>query len=153
MPALALSGAYGNLAYTYDAVGNRLTHTRNGAQSTYTYSPHSNQLGSVNSHQQFRFFMYDAAGNPAQFTTANFNDQTHTYSAANRLISVSEKGHIIASYQYNALGQRIYRATQNGHIERYFYNEDGQLIQVINGNNQTLREYIYWGSQRVALVK
>lgn len=150
---ISADGAYGNLAYSYDAVGNRLTHTRNGATSTYTYDINSNQLDSVTANNQFRFFMYDAAGNPLQFTTANYVDQTHNYNAANRLTSIDASGENVVSYQYNALGQRIYRATNSSAVERYFYDENGQLISVTSASGETLREYIYWGSQRVALVK
>jgi len=41
------AGAYGSLGYTYDSVGNRLSHSFDGSPTTYAYAAGGNQLVSV----------------------------------------------------------------------------------------------------------
>jgi len=53
---------------------------------------------------------------------------------------------------YNPLGQRVLKTLANGSKEIYHYDESGQLIAVLDCTGTTLREYIYWGNQQIALV-
>ncbi|MDO8344562.1 MAG: RHS repeat-associated core domain-containing protein [Cellvibrio sp.] len=59
---------------------------------------------------------------------------------------------LAASYSYNPLGQRTVKTLANGTKEIYHYDEAGHLISVTDGTGATLREYIYWGDQQIALV-
>ncbi len=149
---ITAAGGYGNLGYSYDAVGNRLTETRNGVSDTYTYQTTSNRLTGITRATGNRSFTYDAAGNPTQRTAADNSNQTFNFNNANRLSSVNVNGALAATYTYNPLGQRVVKTLANGSKEIYHYDEAGQLIAVTDAAGTTVREYIYWGSQQVALV-
>ncbi len=77
-------GPLGDLAWTYDRLGNRLTETRDGVVDTYTYAANaamgnsarleSIALGAGGTHT----FAYDAAGNQTQVDAAgNVIDRTY----------------------------------------------------------------------------
>ncbi|MBK8186221.1 MAG: RHS repeat protein [Cellvibrio sp.] len=145
-------GGYGNLIYTYDAVGNRLSETKNGATDTYQYATNSNQLFSVTRNSGNRSFTYDAAGNPTQRTSDDNKSHSNSFNNANRLSSVNVDGALAATYTYNPLGQRVMKTLANGTKEIYHYDEAGQLIAVTDGAGVTTREYIYWGNQLIGFV-
>lgn len=149
---ITANGGYGNLSYGYDAVGNRLSETRNGASDTYQYESTSNRLTGITRASGNRNFTYDAAGNPVQRTADDNSTQTYSFNKANRLSSVSVNGTQAATYTYNPLGQRVLKTLANGSKEIYHYDESGQLVAVLDGAGVTLREYIYWGNQQIALV-
>lgn len=149
---ITAAGGYGNLGYGYDAVGNRLSETRNGVSDTYAYQTTSNRLMGITRTTGNRTFAYDAAGNPTQRTAADNSNQTFTFNKANRLNSVNVNGALAATYTYNPLGQRVIKTLANGSKEIFHYDEAGQLITVTDGAGATLREYLYWGNQQIALV-
>ncbi len=149
---ITASGGYGNLGYSYDAVGNRQSEIRNGSTDTYTYPSTSNRLQQIVRTSGNRSFTYDAAGNPQQRTADDNSSQTFTFNKANRLETASVNGSLAATYTYNPLGQRVMKTLANGTKEIYHYDEAGQLIVVVDGTGTTLREYIYWGNQQIALV-
>lgn len=149
---ITASGGYGSLGYTYDSVGNRLSETRNGAAANYSYATTSNRLTSITRTSGNRNFTYDAAGNPQQYTADNNSAQTFTFNKANRLTTVNVSGSLAATYTYNPLGQRVMKTLANGSKEIYHYNLSGQLVAVTDAAGVTLREYIYWGGQQVAMV-
>ncbi|MDO8336431.1 MAG: RHS repeat-associated core domain-containing protein, partial [Candidatus Saccharibacteria bacterium] len=149
---ITANGGYGNLGYGYDAVGNRLSETRNGSSDIYQYETTSNRLTGITRASGNRNFTYDAAGNPIQRTADDNSAQTYSFNKANRLGSVSVNGTQTATYTYNPLGQRVLKTLANGSKEIYHYDESGQLIAVLDGAGVTLREYIYWGNQQIALV-
>ena len=149
---ITASGSYGNLDYTYDAVGNRLTETHNSATENYAYPATNNKLSGITRSSGNRNFAYDAAGNPQQRTADDNSIQTLTFNKANRLETVSVNGSLAATYTYNPLGQRVVKLLANGTREISHYDETGQLIAVTDGTGTSLREYIYWGSQQIALI-
>ena len=144
---VSAEGGYGQLDYLYDAVGNRLSETRNGTTDAYTYENESNRLEGITATSGNRTFTYDATGNRI---TQNGNT-TYTYNHANRLIRVSVNG-VITQYSYNPLGQRVQKTLANGQQEHYHYDESGQLLAVHDATGTVQREYVYWGSQQIALV-
>jgi RHS repeat-associated protein len=149
---ITANGGYGNLGYGYDAVGNRLSETRNGTSDTYQYEATSNRLTGIARANGNRNFTYDAAGNPIQRTAHNNSTQTYSFNKANRLSSVNVNGTQAATYTYNPLGQRELKTLANGNKEIYHYDEAGHLISVTDGVGATVREYIYWGNQQIALA-
>lgn len=149
---ITASGGYGNLIYDYDAVGNRLSEIRNGSSDIYQYETTSNRLSGITRASGNRNFTYDSAGNPVQRTADDNSEQNFTFNNANRLSSVSVNGTQTATYTYNPLGQRVVKTLSNGNKEIYHYDESGQLIAVTDGTGATLREYIYWGNQQIALI-
>lgn len=145
-------GVYGRLGYLYDDVGNRLSETRDQVTDAYDYSPDSNRLTLVQQAEGTRDFEYDAAGNMTRAVTATGDVHTYTYNAAGRLSSVAINGEAAAQYRYNPFGQRVSKMLASGTTELYHYDEQGQLLAVTDATGNTQREYLYWGSQQVALV-
>ncbi len=149
---ITASGGYGNLGYSYDAVGNRLSETRNGVADNYIYENNNNRLQQVTRSIGNRSFTYDATGNLLQRTADDNSTQNLTFNKANRLASVNVNGALAATYIYNPLGQRSVKTLANGNKEIYHYDLNGNLLSVSDGNYVTLREYIYWGNQQVAFM-
>ena len=149
---ISANGGYGNLGYSYDAIGNRLTASTNGSTDTYSYPATSNRLAAITRANGNRNFAYDAAGNPTQRTGDDNSTQAFSFDATNRMAAVSVNGTATASYTYNPLGQRVVKTLASGAKEIYHYDEAGQLITVTDGTGASLREYVYWGSQQIALA-
>jgi RHS repeat-associated protein len=109
-------------AYTYDAVGNRLTQDSSvlGLSSpvSYTYDI-ANRLTDVNGVA----YTYDANGN-----LLNDGLNTYAYDSANRLTSVNGAG----SYTYNGMGDRL---SQNG--VNYTLDLNTGLTQVLSDGTTT----------------
>jgi RHS repeat-associated protein len=83
-----------NDSYTYDLNGNRdSTGYTTGAGNEMTNSPGVT-------------YTYDNVGNMISATTTS-GTTTYTYDYENRLTNVTENGTVVATYTYNALGQRI----------------------------------------------
>lgn len=85
--------------YTYDATGNRLSEVDAGGTTSYAYPANSHRLASVGGIAR----AYDAAGN-----TSQAGSDIYAYNAANRLGSVSRSGSVVATYAYNAKGERVW---------------------------------------------
>ena len=149
---ISASGGYGDLAYTYDAVGNRLSETRNGTTDNYVYASTNNHLQQITRAAGNRNFTYDAAGNPQTRTADDNRTQAFVFNNANRASSISVDGSMAATYVYNPLGQRVSKTLANAEKEIYHYDEAGQLIAVTDASGATRREYIYWGSQQIAFT-
>ncbi|MBT3056560.1 MAG: RHS repeat protein [Candidatus Thiodiazotropha sp. (ex Codakia orbicularis)] len=138
------NGAYGDITYTYDATGNRLSLTLDGSTETYSYVPSSHRLqqilGSVTDDRT-----YDTAGNTLQSLIGSY-----TYDDTNRMVSFSKTG-TTATYAYNGKGERISKNV-DGNITRFRYGPAGQLLGEYDQNGQAIREYITLEGQPVALV-
>ena len=154
-------GIYGLLGYTYDAVGNRLTHSHDDGTAlhhdTYSYATDSHRLLGIsrltdNQPTGTRSFTYDNTGNRLTGTTEDGSTQTHTYNHANRMDSVSVDSTAAATYAYNPLGQRVSKTLSNNTQEIYDYDEAGQLISVTDANGNPQWEYIYFNNQPVAFI-
>ena len=129
------------VTYSYDAVGNRLTESQSGVTQTHTYDTNNNRL----THQSGIQISYDSAGNPLNNGLAT---QTYTYNAANRQNTVTENSQVIATYTYNALGQRTNKVTTTQDID-FVYDLAGRLLgEYVNG--VVFREYVYADGQLLA---
>jgi RHS repeat-associated protein len=94
-------GGYGELRYSYDAAGNRLSRTRNGIAEPYTYAADSHHLlQSVDGGT--RNYRYDANGNTTDNTDFGF-----IYGDHDRLTAVTQAGTPLATYTYNGRGERV----------------------------------------------
>ena len=123
-------------AYTYDAVGNRLTETAKDETNQYTYDA-ANRLASVNG----LTYTYDANGNLLADGT-----KTYTYNYANRLTQVVI-GADTYQYNYNGLGDRL-QSILNGTATSYSLDLNSGLTQVLADGINT---YSY-GFNRIAQV-
>jgi RHS repeat-associated protein len=104
-------------AFTYDAVGNRLSDTA----KQYAYNT-GNQLTAAGSIS----FGYDATGN----TTAS-NQWSYTWDAAGRMTSATD-GTTLASFTYDPFGRRIGK-TVNGVTTNYVYDNADIIASITNG--------------------
>jgi RHS repeat-associated protein len=152
------TGDYGSLDYSYDPVGNRLSRNhQNGTDiltESYSYAATGNRLITVNSNDNGvtdqRQFSYDDHGNPIAIS-ATTSTLTSIYNHANRLASVSKSG-VTTSYTYNALGQRVSKATGGQSAIHYLYNEAGQLLGEYNVNGQPITQYVWLDGQPLAQI-
>ena len=111
-----------NFAYTYDAMGNRLSETENGVTTTYTYN-NLNQIVSANGFT----YRYDANGNLLED-----EERIYTWTADNRVASEKLKSTgQLWEYAYDAMGNRI-SSTTNGVTTTW----------TVDGNGNVLAEYV-----------
>jgi RHS repeat-associated protein len=140
------SGA--NQGILWDKTGNRISHTVNGATSTYNTPLSSNRLSSI-SGATSRSFGYDAAGH-GNIVSDSLSGRSYTYDAFNRKRTVSTTSGVVGSYDSNALNQRV-RKTAGSSTTRFFYGPDGKMLQESNGATAT--NYLWLDSELIAFVR
>jgi len=108
-------------AYAYDAVGNRLTLTKDGTTYTYTYNTNDNdKLASISGGGKSAGFAYDANGNIISVSGDLLGVWSSlVYDDENQLTEANRPGGR-DTYEYNVLGQRL-RSTIAGYVTRYIY--------------------------------
>ena len=147
------TGAYGDIDYTYDTVGNRLSRTHfNGASTiseTYSTASSSNRLLSVSKDDNgiltTRSLGYSAVGAIDSDTRFDGTVRSLSYNNRNRLSSVSDGSGLLGSYTYNALGQRVVKLNGSG-LTHYHYDFGGRLIAESDPLGNVVREYIFDGA-------
>jgi RHS repeat-associated protein len=130
----AIDGSY--FAYTYDAVGNKLSDTTLAGTTVYTYDV-ANRLTNLSGGISYT---WDANGNLLD----DGRGVTYTYDAANRLIATNGSD---TGYTYNGLGDRVGQVA-GGSAVTYTLDLAAGLTQVLADGTLT---YLY-GNGRVAQV-
>jgi RHS repeat-associated protein len=156
VPALNATYGYDNLGrlitytgfpasqnYTYDANGNRTSVTVGANTYPYTIASTSNRLTSTSGPPPAKTHSYDSTGNLVSWSSGT----AFTYSARNRLKTVTATS-LSMNLRYNALGQRVIKATSAG-VRRFVYDEAGHLLGEYSGA-AALQEYVYLGDVPVA---
>jgi len=120
-------------SFTYDDVGNMLTKTIDGIDTSYVYNE-NDQLTTQGS----KTFTYDANGNLVSDT-----DNTYEYDDKNRLTTVTTSTQTV-EYSYDANDNRIAKITSNG-TTTYLIDANTPYAQVITESkaNGTTVEYTY----------
>ena len=137
----------GDVAYTYDAAGNRMTRTENGETITYTLGvgdrlvsygraastmpPHSGE------------YFYDTAGNVTHIERDGSPTLDLTWNSQYQLVSVSTNGIFAEGYTYDALSRRVSTTTLDG-TTRHIYDDNWQVIADINEDGSVVASYT-WG--------
>jgi RHS repeat-associated protein len=111
----------GNESYTYDAAGNRAT---SHLSASYGYAA-VNKLTSTAS----ATYTYDNNGNMLTRTDGS-GTRNFTWDSENRLKQVTLPGGPTVTYNYDALGRRVQRATSAGADERFVYDEQDVLLDL-----------------------
>jgi len=88
---------------------------------------------------------YDANGN-----TITDGSRTFAYDRHNRLVSITQGAETLAEYAYDFQGRRV-KKTVGGMTTSYVYDAANNLIAEIAGDGTPLRDYIYLGSEPVAM--
>ena len=136
-------GEYGNLSFSYDAVGNRLTKFAGPAMTDYVYGTDSNRLNEI--HDDFYdVWTYDARGNLDSTPTGAF-----TYDDTNRLVAFHRPG-LTVRYGYNGRGERVFK--DNGTDVTHFVYADRRLIGEYTDTGIPIREYVYLADDPVAVI-
>ncbi|OYV75180.1 MAG: hypothetical protein B7Z74_01370, partial [Deltaproteobacteria bacterium 21-66-5] len=157
---LTASGPYGDLAFAYDADGNRTSRSftqrfgRSGRTRTrtesYAYGAASNMLQSVSGAQNLQYG-YLSNGDLATETGGEVS-RSFSYDARNRLSSLINQGMSARTTDYatNALGERVQKSGgDDDDGTDFIYDEQGRLIAE-GHDGHVSREYIYLGSLPVA---
>jgi RHS repeat-associated protein len=139
---------YGAIDYQYDASHNRTAKnsTLNSLtdNESYQYQTSSNILASKTAGNVINY-QYDANG--------NMTDNGHyqfSYGDNNRLKTVTQTNQIIASYTYNAQGQRVQKTTQTD-TTYYLYGLQGELIAEVDTAGQLTKSYLFANGQLLAV--
>lgn len=129
---------------TYNSTGDRLSKTGSGlATGTYNYNPNTHQLTATGNAAR----TVDADGNTTAISEAS-STYGFGFSDRNRLTVAQLAGNTIATYNYNALDQRIGKIVSST-TERYDFDEDSQML---GEYGQTKRDYIWMDGIPVANV-
>ena len=124
-------------SFTYDALGNRLDSTQNGAAQFNA----GNQLLD-DAHFTYQ---YDANGNLTRKTAkADGEFTTYAYDAENHLIQVVLPTGTTVHYRYDALGRRIEKVVVNGTttVTQYVYDHEDILLER-DGNHAIIARYTH----------
>lgn len=99
----------GDVAYAYDAAGNRMTRTEAGETITYTLG-----VGDRLASWTGGAYTHDAAGNVTRIERDGRPTLDLTWNSQYQLVSVSTNGVFAESYTYDALGRRVSTTTAEG---------------------------------------
>jgi RHS repeat-associated protein len=123
-----------NEAYTYDAVGNRITSAQ--TQNDWTY----NQNNELETNDDTTY-EYDANGNMIR-KTVNTVVTNYIYSEEDRLTEVRDGSDtLIASYYYDPFGRRLWKEVAG--LKTYFHYTDEGLIGEYDSTGTELKTYGY----------
>jgi RHS repeat-associated protein len=159
----------GNHAITYDANGNRSSHTWGGAMDYYWVpSSTGNRLSMVfGSGTRARSYAHDAAGHRTAETIAG-NTITHVYDGFGRPASRSQPamsiqqshGATVAlpagtwSYGHDGLGRRTFKRAPGNVLTRYLHGAEGGLLAETSPGGTTLSSiYLWLNGQPIGLVR
>jgi len=137
-----------SIAYSYDAVGNRLTKDRDGVVTSYTYN-NRDQLVSESNPGETITSTYDAAGRLSSKTDNN-GTTTYGWEDNDRMVSVTGPG-VAVTYEYDFDGRRV-RETNGFDVRNYLIDSElryGQVIAETDGSGQLVVDYVY-GLERIS---
>jgi RHS repeat-associated protein len=133
--------------FGYDPNGNR---TSDGS-GTYVPAASSNRYGTIRSSTA----SYDAAGNLTSLATGSpLTTRTFTYNQAGRLAEVRQGGVLLASYTYNANGQRSRKTLTAQGAQAlglpavaltivFHYDTSGNLLAETSSSGTPIRTYVW----------
>lgn len=138
------TGSESSEAFTYDAVGNRLT--SEGIEDAWQYNA-SHQLTAIGTDS----YQYDDNGSMTMRSVTPGVQQHFDYDIRGRLSQVTNQSDngdgtvtesTVATYQYDPFGRRISK-TVDGVISYFLYGQNG-LMAEYNASGNAIREYDYW---------
>jgi YD repeat-containing protein len=153
---------------SYDANGNRTTHTWGGALDTYNVASSNNRLNSVSATgTRARSYTHDAAGHRTAETIAG-NTITHVYDGFARPASRSQPAMSIQqshgatvslpagtwNYGHDGMGRRTFKRAPGNVLSRYLHGAEGNLLAETSPGGPTLTSiYLWLNGQPIGLVR
>lgn len=128
-----------NIAYQYDANGNRLQQTIDSQTVAYNYLTSSNRLQSIDTDN----WQTDSAGNVTAYQDLQFD-----YNARGQLAQSTNQGRVV-DYAYDSRWQRV-RKRHGSWLSDYHYDHQGRLLAISDGNGLVQTEYVYADSRSVS---
>ena len=153
---LTATGPWGELAYDYDAIGNRKSSTLvdtmtppTTTRTVYGYSPTTNRLSSATTgEQRYEEFHHDDNGRLTQDGAV----QAYTYTPANLLETAETWAGALTTYRYDADGQRVLKVAGSETSRAYVVNELSEF-STDGGPIHWTVDYVYAGSRLLAAVR
>ena len=149
------------IEYDYNDYGDRIARRRYDAtanvagneieNTTYAINQNNNQIDSIAD--------VDAVGNKSTNKSYGYTTlgETHSdgdfiygYNQAQRLDNVTQNGQTVASYQYNANGERVSK-TVGSTTTVFHYDLAGNLLAETDANGNLIREYAYLNGAPIAM--
>lgn len=129
-------------AFGYDANGNRTQHDIDLQSTAITLSSGTN-----------RILMHGTDSYTYSNTGSVLSDgsKTYSYTPTGRLYQIHDNSGLIATYSYNAFGQRTKKVTSAG-TTIYLYDEFGQLYGEYESSGVLIREYVALNALPVAQI-
>lgn len=146
----------GSESFTWDLVGNRTSHNSPSGNYNLVMDTQSNRLSrwSTVTNYPYRNFYYDAVGN---LSSENRTGTTFNYGhdAFNRLVSYAvqpsaSQTYTLGTYTYNALNQRVRKATMQYGTTSFVYGPGGQLLAE---TGPTSTDYVWLNGQLFGIVR
>src|SRR6185436_4703307 len=138
------SGSLDTTAYTYDAVGNRLTMTSSRGTTSYSYDA-NHRLTSAGTVA----FTYDPNGNLASRSQSGALT-TYQYDTLGHLRQVTAASGGTTRYTYDALNRRVQRAapagTTNFLVDPLHPSGLSQVLRETDGAGAPVADYVYAGA-------
>jgi RHS repeat-associated protein len=144
---VSAQGGFGNIEYTYDAVGNRLTKTENDTMTACQYDV-CNRLVAIQTESKNVTLAYDPNGNLATKTDGN-ETWTYIYTKEKQLQQVIN-GDVLGLYTYDGKGRRVYQAEGMKTTVTIYSGLDPIFEHTTRSANQTVRAFIYGSMGRIA---
>jgi RHS repeat-associated protein len=158
----------GNHVLSYDANGNRTTHTWGGALDSYNVASTGNRLNSVSATgTRARSYTHDAAGHRTAETIAG-NTIQYVYDGFARPVSRAQPAMTIQqshgatvslpagtwSYGHDGLGRRTFKRAPGNVLTRYLHGAGGGLVGETSPGGTTLTSiYLWLNGQPIGLVR
>lgn len=132
-------GTVSTIQYTYDAVGNRLTKSKDGEITNYTYNSTNSLISEGN-----KSYTYDNNGNLTSVDDGNVKTG-YSYNIWNQLKSVSVGEVKACDYIYDVNGNRVKEIDiADNSLKNYIWDTNREISQIIeeyDGDNR--KDYIY----------
>ncbi|MBL8093257.1 MAG: hypothetical protein JNL73_03735 [Anaerolineales bacterium] len=132
-----------DVAFTYDALGNRSTMTDGTGVTSWTLDALNRPL-TITAPSGAVGYGYDRLGNRTQLRYPDTKAVTYTVDALNRIATVQDWASAFTSYTYNAAGQVVTTTLPNGVRTVYGYDAAQRLQSLAHSTTaQTLGAYTY----------
>ena len=146
----SVTSTAGNQSWTFDANGNRDSHTWGGAMDDYIPDVSSNRVPTITG-TRAKSFTPNTIGNITSKTGYGGN-QSYGYDAFARMSSVTTTSGT-TNYLSNAFNQRARKTGPNGNYS-YVYSPNGSLLGETSSNGTTLTtQYVWLNGEPIGLIR